>query len=180
MATGITSQKEIETRRKWIEGWNRTMISIWKERIDLLDVKDTEKLYKSLALVEFAVDPDGRLLGFHIKFEYTEYGLWQDLGTGREFTHDNGGDLPFLNADYRETHGLDKPKKRGPAWGGGFTSGLPRARRRWFSTKYYTSVMSLKNFMAESIGDEFKALFTSLDAEDYRYNTEYYKKKGWG
>ena len=92
MATGITSQKEIETRRKWIEGWNRTMISIWKERIDLLDVKDTEKLYKSLALVEFAVDPDGRLLGFHIKFEYTEYGLWQDLGTGREFTHDNGGD----------------------------------------------------------------------------------------
>ncbi len=54
-----------------------------------------------------------------------QYGLWQDYGTGRETPRGNSGDL-------------GRAKKR--------------QRRRWFSRKYYASVMNLKNIGAEFCG----------------------------
>lgn len=53
-----------------------------------------------------------------------------------------------------------------------------RERRRWFSAKYYSSVMNLRDFMAESLGDEFVGIFANLDADEQRNNTEYYRRKG--
>lgn len=38
--------------------------------------------------------------------------------------------------------------------------------------------MNLTDFMAESLGDEFRSIFANLDAADLRNSTEYYRKKG--
>ena len=38
--------------------------------------------------------------------------------------------------------------------------------------------MNLRDFMAESLGDEFVGIFANLDADEQRNNTEYYRRKG--
>lgn len=175
----MTQQQTVEQRARWIDSWNKTMLTIWRERIELLDVIDRHNLYRSPAVIKFNTGPDGRLMSFDISFGFLEYGLWQDLGVGYGYSHDNGGDLPFLEETYRQEHRLDKPKKRGPKWGGGYTSGNPREPRPWFSPKYYSSVMNLSDFMAESLGQEFVGLFADLNTDKLRQQTDYYRRKGY-
>ena len=62
-----------------------------------------------------------------------QYGLWQNYGTGRETPRGNSGDL-------------GRAKKR--------------QRRRWFSRKYYASVMRLKEFYEENIGKDFAGIMS--------------------
>lgn len=46
-----------------------------------------------------------------------------------------------------------------------------RQRRRWFSRKYYASVMNLKEFLEENIGKEFCGLVSNaLSRRDFRSN----------
>ena len=153
------------------------MIDIWAERISKLEVIDTGSLWRSP--LELPVKADGRFYDITLSQNFLEYGLWQDLGTGREFSIGNPGDVKSQGMEYREEHNLNEPRKKGPKWGGGFTSGNPRTRRRWFSTKYYSSVMNLRDFMAESLGREFIGMFANLDAGDFRHQTDYYKSKGY-
>ena len=75
---------------------------------------------------------DGR---FGLSQSFLEYGLWQDYGTGRETPRGNSGDL-------------GRAKRR--------------QRRRWFSRKYYASVMRLKEFYEENIGREFCGILMRL------------------
>ncbi|WP_289862922.1 hypothetical protein [uncultured Duncaniella sp.] len=167
-----------EERRKFVNGWNSTMIDIWQERIRKLGVYHTGSLWRSpLAL---KVRADGRFYDITLSQTFLEYGLWQDLGTGREIPHANDGKVQCLDPVYRDEHNLDEPRKRGPKWGGGETSGHPREPRRWFSTKYYSSVLNLRDFMAESLADEFKGMFcSSLDSDKFRADTAYYRRKGY-
>lgn len=139
-----------EVRRKFVEAWNNTMINIWQEKIKLLGVYDTGALYRSQCALP--VRADGRFYSFELTQTFFEYGLWQDYGTGREVPIGNPGDI-------------GRPKVR--------------ERRRWFSKKYYSSIMRIRDFMAQSLGDEFKAMFCdTLDADRARRNSEYYRKKG--
>lgn len=144
----------VEERRDWVEGWNATMIDIWQGRIYKLKVMDTGNLYRSPTALNIKTDADGRFLEFSLSHTFLEYGLCQDMGTGR-------------NTAIGNTHKKDQD---------GWTN--KREPRRWFSTKYYRSSMRLKEFMADSIGKEFVGIFGKLEAEDYRSQTEYYKKKG--
>jgi len=127
------------------------MLDIWQERIFKLKVMDSGSLWRSP--LELPVRADGRFYDITLSQTFLEYGLWQDLGVGREVPIGNGGDI-----------GRDKK----------------RVRRRWFSTKYYASVMALRDFMAESLGQEFVGMFANLDADDMRRNTDYYRRKGLG
>lgn len=130
------SADAIDKRRKFVEAWNRTMISIWKERIFKLKVRDTDALYHSP--LSLPVKADGRFYEFSLSQTYLEYGVFQDRGTGRNTARGN-------------THKVDKDgweNKRKP--------------RRWFSPKYYSSAMRLRDFMAESIGEEFVGIFGLL------------------
>ena len=147
----MAERNPIDERQKFVEAWNKTMIDIWQERIHKLGVVDTGALWRSPLVLK--VHADGRLYDITLSQTFLEYGLWVDLGVGHEVPHGNNGDI-----------GRDKV----------------RERRRWFSTKYYSSVMNLRDFMAESLGDEFKSMFCSaLDADNARHSTEYYRRKGY-
>lgn len=140
----------VESRKKYIEAWNKTMLDIWQERIYRLGVMHTGALWRSP--LSMPVRADGRFLDVSLSQTFLEYGLWQDLGVGREVPHGNSGDI-------------GREKKR--------------QRRRWFSTKYYASVMNLRDFMAESLGSEFTGMFANLDSDAQRRNTAFYRRKGY-
>ena len=126
------------------------MLDIWQERIYRLGVMHTGALWRSP--LSMPVRADGRFLDVSLSQTFLEYGLWQDLGVGREVPHGNSGDI-------------GREKKR--------------QRRRWFSTKYYASVMNLRDFMAESLGSEFNGMFANIDSDAQRRSTAFYSRKGY-
>ena len=131
-----------EEREKYVLAFNETMLKIWREQITLLGVIDTGRLLSSL--LAMPVHADGRFYEVSLSQAFLEYGLWQDFGTGREIPRGNPGDI-----------GRDKI----------------RQTRRWFSRKYYASVMNIREFMAESIGEEFVGIVAkALDDKYRRYN----------
>lgn len=145
------AQQAIDSRRKFVEAWNKTMIDIWKEQIFKLGVIDTNALYNST--VALKMKADGRFLDITLSHSFLEYGIWQDLGVGREVPHGNPGDI-----------GRDKVRKP----------------RRWLSPKYYSSIMNLRDFMAESLGNEFKSIFcAALDSDRLKRTTDFYRRKGY-
>lgn len=139
----------IEARKKFVEAWNKTMIDIWQEKIYKYHIIDTGNLYASPKAL--SIKADGRFYDITLSQAFLEYGIWQDLGTGREVPIGNGGDI-----------GREKVRQRRP----------------WFSPKYYASVMNLRDFYAESLGYEFVGLFANLDSDDLRRQSDYYKKHG--
>lgn len=116
----------IEERRKYVTAFNRTMVKIWKEQISLLGVVDTGALYRSTLVV--GMTADGKFTQITLSQSFRTYGIFQDYGTGRETPRGNSGDI-----------GRDKVRKR----------------RRWFSRKYFASVMSIQEFYADNLGKQF-------------------------
>lgn len=142
-----------EVRRKFVEAWNKVMIDIWQEKIRYFHVIDTRALLRSPC--HLPVKHDGRFFSFELSQTFLEYGLWQDFGTGR-------------NTAIGNTHKRDMD---------GFEN--KRERRPWFSLKYYSSVMKIRDLMARSLGDEFKAMFCdTFDENRAKRNTEHYRKLG--
>ena len=138
MTKQITEQQAIEERQKYVAAFNDTMIKIWKEQITLLGVIDTGRLLRSP--IAIGLSADSKCSQIMLSQAFIEYGLWQDYGTGGEVPRGNSGDLGHA-------------KKR--------------QRRRWFSRKYYASVMNIKEFMADSLGQEFMGVISSAFHEKY-------------
>lgn len=131
-----------QEREKYVLAFNDTMLKIWREQITLLDVIDTGRLLRSPKSV--AVRADGRFIEATLSQGFLEYGLWQDFGTGKEIPRGNSGDIA-------------REKKR--------------VAKKWFSRKYYASVMNIRDFMADSIGQEFVGLVArAIDDKYRRYN----------
>ncbi len=125
----LTAAQAQDARQKYILAFNATMLDIWKERTTLLEVIDTGLLLRSpLAL---PVKADGRFFEVTLSQAFLEYGLWQDYGVGRETPRGNSGDI-----------GRSKVRQRRP----------------WFSKKYYASVLNLRDFLGENIGQEFQGV----------------------
>lgn len=138
----MADKDSIDIRRRYVEAWNRTMVSIWQSRITELDVVDTGALWHSVT--GLPVRADGRFFDITLSQSFVEYGIWQELGVGREVPRGNPGKL--------------EGEKR-------------RQRKKWFSGKYYSSVMNLRDFMAESVGYEFRGLVcNALDTDTLRRN----------
>ena len=132
--SGVNKEQQAQAEReKYVLAFNDTMLKIWQEQITLLDVIDTHSLLRSpLAL---PVRTDGRFFEVGLSQAFLEYGLWQDYGTGRETPRGNSGDL-----------GHEKV----------------RGRRRWFSRKYYASVMNIKEFFADNLGKEYQGILSDI------------------
>lgn len=132
---GNDERKAIEERRRYVEAFNGTMLRIWEEQIDLLGVYRTGALLRSLTALETRAD--GRFAEVSLSQQFLAYGVYVDAGVGREVYRGNPGDI-----------GRDKKRKA----------------KRWFSRKYYASVMNLKDFFARSLGREFLGIISdSLD-----------------
>ncbi len=129
-------------REKYIMAFNDTMIKIWQERITLLGVIDTGYLLNSVKALP--VRADGRFIEIGLSQFFVEYGLWQDFGTGKEIPRGNHGDI-----------GREKKRKA----------------KKWFSKKYYASVLNLRDFLADNIGESFVGVVAkALDDKYRRYN----------
>ena len=137
-----TEQSAQEAREKFVNAFNDTMLRIWQEQITLLDVIDTGHLLHSVKALP--VRADGRFMEIGLSQLFSEYGLWQDFGTGKEIPRGNNGDIG------RERKRVAKP---------------------WFSKKYYSSVLNLRDFLAENIGQSFVGVVAkALDDKYRRYN----------
>lgn len=99
------------------------MIKIWREQIALLGVIDTGALYRST--VGIRTRADGKFISVTLEQSFNLYGIYVDYGTGSNTPRGNSGDIGRAN---------------------------PRKRRRWFSKKYYASVMNLQEFYADNLG----------------------------
>lgn len=150
------ADESVDTRKKYVEAWNKTMIDIWQERIHKLKVIDSGDLWRSP--IALKIRHDDRFFDISLSQKFLEYGIWQDLGVGRELGH---GDYEH-NRDYIDKHGR------------------PREKRRWFSTKYYSSVLALRDFMADSLANEFKGIFSNIfDSDKVKQSTDFYRRKGY-
>ena len=137
----ITEQQAIDARKKYVMAFNDTMLRIWQEKITMLDVIDTGRLLASPKALP--VRADGRFFEVGLSQAFLEYGLWQDYGTGRETPRGNPGDI-------------GRAKRR--------------QRRKWFSTKYYASVMNIKEFYETNIGKAFTGILCSALSKDFGRN----------
>ena len=132
--SGTNNQAQAQAEReKYVMAFNDTMLKIWQEQITLLGVIDTHSLLRSPTALP--VRTDGRFFEVGLSQAFLEYGLWQDYGTGRETARGNSGDL-----------GHEKV----------------RGRRRWFSRKYYASVMNIKEFFADNLGKEYQGILSDI------------------
>ena len=133
MSGANREQQAQDEREKYVMAFNDTMLKIWQEQITLLGVVDTHSLLRSPTALP--VRTDGRFFEVGLSQAFLEYGLWQDYGTGRETPRGNTGDI-----------GRDKV----------------RQRRRWFSRKYYASVMNIKEFFADNLGKEYQGILSDI------------------
>ena len=133
MSGANREQQAQDEREKYVMAFNDTMVKIWQEQITLLGVIDTHSLLRSPTALP--VRTDGRFFEVGLSQAFLEYGLWQDYGTGRETPRGNSGDL-----------GHEKV----------------RGRRRWFSRKYYASVMNIKEFFADNLGRQYQGILSDI------------------
>ena len=137
----ITEQQAQKEREKFVTAFNDTMIKIWQEQITLLGVIDTGALLASPKAI--AMRADGRFFEVSLSQAFLEYGLWQDYGTGRETPRGNCGDIGRTKV---------------------------RQRRKWFSRKYYASVMNIKEFYEDNIGKSFAGILCSALSKNFGRN----------
>lgn len=137
----ITEEQAQKEREKFVTAFNDTMIKIWQEQITLLGVIDTGALLASPKAI--AMRADGRFFEVSLSQAFLEYGLWQDYGTGRETPRGNSGDIGRTKV---------------------------RQRRKWFSRKYYASVMNIKEFYEDNIGKSFTGILCSALSKDFGRN----------
>lgn len=114
-----------QERAKYVRAFNSTMIKIWREQQTLLGAVDTGALYRSTVAV--GMTADGKFTSVTLSQSFRTYGIFVDYGTGSNTPRGNSGDL-----------------------GAGFTN--RRRRKRWFSRKYFASVMNIQEFFADNLG----------------------------
>lgn len=135
-----TVKDSVEQRRKYVTAFNATMVKIWREQMALLGVIDTGALYRST--IGISMTADGKFIDISLEQAFNTYGLFVDYGTGRNTPRGNPGDIGRANG---------------------------RHRKRWFSRKYFASVMNIQEFYADSLGQEFcRAISNALNPDIMR------------
>lgn len=147
-----------EDLRAYQLAWTPKMVDIWEEKLLMLGVYDSGALVASLT---------GNVNGDAMTFKFLTYGVYVDTGVGYLYAG-HGGDIPFLDDAYRFEHDLDVPRKVGPAWGGGYTSGKPRQKKPWFNQKFFASQMKLKADLQRIVGDAFVGIVRTIEDSSKR------------
>lgn len=121
----------IESRRRYVDAFNSTLVKIWQEKLALLKIIDTGALFRSFATAYAIHDSEVTQVMMHLEFH--EYGTYADRGTGRETPRGNPGDI-------------GRAKVRRP--------------RPWINKKYYASLYNLRDFYIQSLNQSVVAIFT--------------------
>ena len=108
-----------------LEAWADIVIKIWAEKISQLKVYDTGELLDSLH--NFMVVNAGND-GAKIEFSFKLYGIFVDMGVGKEIYKGNDGDIGFTPV---------------------------RKAKMWYSKKFYGQVMKLKEILMEKYSQQF-------------------------
>ena len=142
------------------------MLKIWQEQITLLGIIDTGALLASPKA--FPVRADGHFFEVGLSQAFLEYGLWQDYGTGRETPCKLSAEGELAHTSAEAQPGLRPRNPRGNSGDLGRTK--KRKRRRWFSRKYYTSVMRIKEFYEDNIGKTFTGILSNALNKNFGRN----------
>lgn len=126
----IRQKATVEDRKKWLDAWAAMMVDIWKEKIERLQVYETWRLHESINYEQIRFGSDV-FDSVSITHTFCEYGIYVDAGVGKEFKKGNEGDLGFTP--------IRQPKA-------------------WFSKKYFSSIMVLKEHISYMYGEEFCAI----------------------
>jgi len=123
------------------------MVTIWRDRIALLDFlpSHTGKLLSSVQKKNIKISESD----FEFVFQFVEYGIYVDNGTGNGYRKGNPGDLEILDKSYRYEHGMKRQRNRRP----------------WFSISWDISTCVIKDAMAYLLGEKFSGLFDILTSE---------------
>lgn len=170
-----------EDRAKYKQAWSEMMVTIWREKIIRLKVVDTVMLHNDITEKVTIGSSDLSV----IQHKFMEYGIYQDVGTGRGYEIDgqlyndghrgyNKGDLAFLDPLRRGKEYAHKQKS------GKVTSGEPRKPREWFSRAYFASVMVLKEQMAYMYGEEFCGMLVDKIEEANHKRSKSLRSHLWG
>ena len=135
-------QNKTADLKTYSKAWYDQMVTIWRDRIDAMDILDTGALRGSVAGKGFAMDE----MGGQMALQFRQYGKDVDAGTGKGYKRGNGGDLEFLGKDYRKQHKLGKARKKRP----------------WFSKSWYISTQVIKDVYARFVGDKFVGIMDNL------------------
>lgn len=124
-------------KKEWFEGWSKMMVTIWHDRLMKYRAWRTGSLFNSVSEQSLSIGgKDADVI--KIVHNFLAYGIYVDMGTGREF----GGER-------------DR--------GGRLANDVKRKPKPWLSKAYYRSTMVAKDFAAEAYGDSFKAMtYTQL------------------
>ncbi len=145
-----TTDKAQQEREKYVRAFNSTMVKIWREQIALLGVVDTGALYRSTVAVSMTAD--GKFTSIALEQSFNLYGLFVDYGTGSNTPRGNPGDISCKReqsgacSDYAE-----RSRNRCEA---NIGRDNKRRRKRWFSRKYFASVMNIREFFADNLGKD--------------------------
>lgn len=131
--THRTQQAVIDERRDYISKFNPMMIQIWREQMVKLGTIRSGRLYSSATISVVAIN--GQYTDVHMEYGFNEYGVYVDRGTGRETYKGNPGDI-----------GRDKSRKA----------------KKWMTPKYFMSFFNIRDFFAESMGQQFCAAMTEI------------------
>lgn len=123
-------------------GWADEMVKIWKEKIIHYKIRHTGALYSSVGAISHG--GSSKL----ISHKFLLYGLYQDLGVGKEKYKGNKGDA-VLSYDQRKERREAGDKR---------IKLHARERRPWYSKKYYASVMKLNDVEGIFYGAEYQGL----------------------
>lgn len=110
-------------KEETVRAWADITLKIWREKINDLKVWDTGSLYASLENALFTAagnDVD------KVEFSFNLYGIFVDMGVGKEIFKGNDGDV-----------GYD----------------VYRKRKEWYSRIFYREVMRLKEILIEKFGE---------------------------
>ena len=95
-------------------------------------------LYRSTVVMSLTAD--GKFIDITLSQAFNTYGLFVDYGTDSNTPRDNSGDIGRENKRKRSSRSAFVVKRR---------------KNRWFSRKYFVSVMNIQEFYADSLGQEF-------------------------
>lgn len=107
-----------------IRAWAEITLNIWRDRITELKIYESGELMRSL---ENTLYTSAGNSVEKVEFAFKLYGIFVDMGVGREISKGNGGDLGFTPV---------------------------RKRKEWYSRVFYREVMRLKEILAEKYGQE--------------------------